>query len=62
MEIHPSKDDHESGVGEEAVFARRAYITSTVWVRLHQRAFKESGLEADRNLREAAAMSRGFRG
>jgi putative restriction endonuclease len=39
---------HDSGIGEDADSARRAYLTSTVRVRLHQRAFRERVLEAYR--------------
>ncbi len=38
----------ESSVREETDAARRAYITSTVRIRLHQRAFRERVLEAYR--------------
>ncbi len=43
-------DDGEirSSLGEEGAAARRAYITSTAKVRLHQRAFRERVLEAYR--------------
>lgn len=42
------RDEDGAGVGEDAASARRAYITSTVRVRLHQRAFRERVLEAYR--------------
>ena len=46
--IFADKEVHGPGVGDDAAFARRAYITSTVRVRLHQRAFRERVLEAYR--------------
>jgi putative restriction endonuclease len=46
--IQSEKAEDDRGVGEDAAFARRAYITSTVRVRLHQRAFRERVLEAYR--------------
>lgn len=46
--IFSERDGRDSGLGEDAASARRAYITSTVRVRLHQRAFREKVLEAYR--------------
>ncbi len=46
--IAPDRDDNGPGIGEDAASARRAYITSTVRVRLHQRMFRERVLEAYR--------------
>lgn len=46
--IPSDRGDYDPGVGEDAASARRAYITSTVRVRLHQRAFRERVLEAYR--------------
>jgi len=41
-----SIEDSQSMVGEEVDFARRAYITAAVRVRLHQRSFRERVLAA----------------
>jgi putative restriction endonuclease len=46
--INPNLDDDRTSVGEDTAWGRRAYITSTVRVRLHQRAFRERVLEAYR--------------
>ena len=46
--IFSDREEQDRVIGEEAAFARRAYITSTVRVRLHQRAFRERVLEAYR--------------
>ena len=46
--ISAERQEDRTSVGEDADTARREYITSTVRVRLHQRAFRERVLEAYR--------------
>jgi len=46
--INPDLSDNQIMVGEDTALGRRAYVTSTVRVRLHQRAFRERVLEAYR--------------
>ena len=48
MSIEAAGRDMRTGVGEAGDVARRAYITSSVRVRLHQRLFRERVLEAYR--------------
>lgn len=46
--INPDLGDDQTTVGENTASGRLVYVTSTVRVRLHQRAFRERVLEAYR--------------
>jgi len=46
--INPDLSDDRTKVGEDTALGRRAYLTATVQVRLHQRAFRERVLDAYR--------------